>query len=80
MIMAGRVPYWLRGYGNMAYILDDLEMVEEALTWIEAAFDSQREDGYFGPYIERNGKPDLWGNMVMIWVLAIVLRVFKTNE
>lgn len=63
------VPYWLRGYGNMAYILDDLEMVEEALTWIEAAFDSQREDGYFGPYIERNGKPDLWGNMVMIWCL-----------
>lgn len=63
------VPYWLRGYGNMAYILEDPQMVGETKTWLEAVFNSQREDGYFGPYIERNGKPDLWGNMIMIWCL-----------
>lgn len=63
------VPYWLKGYGNMAYILDDKKMIDETKTWLEAVFKSQREDGYFGPYIEKNGKPDLWGNMIMIWCL-----------
>ncbi|HOK35860.1 MAG TPA: glycoside hydrolase family 127 protein [Paludibacteraceae bacterium] len=63
------VPYWLKGYGNMAYILGDEKMIEETKMWIEAVFKSQREDGYFGPYIEKNGKPDLWGNMIMLWCL-----------
>lgn len=63
------VPYWLKGYGNMAYILGDEKMINETKSWIEAVFKSQREDGYFGPYIEKNGKPDLWGNMIMIWCL-----------
>lgn len=63
------VPYWLKGYGNMAYILDDEEMIKETKLWLEAALNSQRGDGYFGPYIEKNGKPDLWGNMIMIWCL-----------
>jgi len=60
------VPYWLKGYGNMAYILDNEEMINETKSWLEAVFKSQRADGYFGPYIEKNGKPDLWGNMIMI--------------
>ena len=63
------VPYWLKGYGDMAYILGDEKMIKEAKTWIEAAFKSQRKDGYFGPYIEKNGKPDLWGNMIMLWCM-----------
>lgn len=63
------VPYWLKGYGNMAYILNDKEMICETISWLEAAIKSQRADGYFGPYIEKNGKPDLWGNMIMIWCL-----------
>lgn len=63
------VPYWLKGYGDMAYILGDEKMIHEAKQWIEAVFQSQREDGYFGPYIEKNGKPDLWGNMIMLWCL-----------
>jgi len=60
------VPYWLKGYGDMAYILGDKKMIDEAKTWIEAVFESQRPDGYFGPWIEKNGKPDLWGNMIML--------------
>lgn len=60
------VPYWLKGYGDMAYIMGDEKMIDEAKTWIEAVFKSQRPDGYFGPWIEKNGKPDLWGNMIML--------------
>jgi hypothetical protein len=63
------VPYWLKGYGNIAYILNDTAMLRETKIWIDAALNSQRSDGYFGPWIERNGKPDLWGNMIMLWCL-----------
>ncbi|HBG42593.1 MAG TPA: hypothetical protein DDZ96_02580 [Porphyromonadaceae bacterium] len=74
------VPYWLKGYGNMAYILNDKGMIDEAKTWIEAAFKSQREDGYFGPYIEKNGKPDLWGNMIMLWCLQSYYEYSKDDR
>ncbi|MDR1518078.1 MAG: glycoside hydrolase family 127 protein [Dysgonamonadaceae bacterium] len=63
------VPYWLKGYGNMGYILGDKGIIDETKSWLEAVFKSQREDGYFGPYIEKRGKPDLWGNMIMLWCL-----------
>lgn len=74
------VPYWLKGYGNIAYILDDKKMIEETKTWIEAVLKSQREDGYFGPYIERNGKPDLWGNMIMSWCLQSYYEYSNDNR
>jgi len=43
------VPYWLKGYANIGYILDDQKMISEAKIWIEAALDSQKPNGYFGP-------------------------------
>jgi len=63
------VPYWLKGYGDMAYILKDPAMLKETKTWIEAVLQTQRPDGYFGPLTLRNGKPDLWPNMIMLWCL-----------
>ena len=66
------VPYWLRGFGDLGYVLGDERIIEEARTWIEAALSSQREDGYFGPRSNLtliNGKPDLWPNMLMLNVL-----------
>ncbi|MDR1680385.1 MAG: glycoside hydrolase family 127 protein [Prevotellaceae bacterium] len=63
------VPYWLKGYGNIGYILNDTAMRHETARWIEAVLNSQRSNGFFGPYIERHGKPDLWGNMIMLWCL-----------
>ncbi|MCH5597143.1 beta-L-arabinofuranosidase domain-containing protein [Niabella ginsengisoli] len=63
------VPYWLKGYANLGYILKDPKIIEESKIWLNAALNSQRKDGYFGPTILRNGKPDLWGNMIMLWCL-----------
>ena len=63
------VPYWLKGYGNLAYILDDPKMIAETKVWLEAVFRSQQPDGYFGPITIRNGKKDLWANMIMLWAL-----------
>lgn len=63
------VPYWLKGYGNLAYILKDQKMIDEAKIWLEGAFASQQPDGYFGPINERNGKRELWAQMIMLWCL-----------
>ncbi|GAP71559.1 hypothetical protein SAMD00024442_14_21 [Candidatus Symbiothrix dinenymphae] len=63
------VPYWLKGFANLGYILNDPKIIAESKIWIEGVLNSQREDGYFGPWIEKRGRPDLWGNMIMLWCL-----------
>ena len=63
------VPYWLKGYGNLAYILKDTAMINETKVWIEAAIRSQQADGYFGPVNERKEGRELWANMIMLWCL-----------
>lgn len=63
------VPYWLKGYGNLAYILNDPDMIAETKVWIEGAFANQQPDGYFGPVNERGGKRELWAQMIMLWCL-----------
>ena len=70
------VPYWLKGYLNCAYALDDKSMIEAAERWIEGAINSQQEDGWFGPGEGRTGlatrlqgRDDLWPNMIMLYCL-----------
>ena len=63
------VPYWLKGYSDLAYVLGDKKMKAEAFSWIEAAFKSQRPDGFFGPENKTNGKPELWAQMIMLSTL-----------
>ena len=70
------VPYWLKGYGDMGYILNDKSVIDETKLWLEKVFESQRPDGYFGPgEVVRNKQnqivkiPDLWPNMIMLWCL-----------
>jgi hypothetical protein len=73
------VPYWLKGYGNLAYILNDPEMIAETKIWIEGALNSQRSDGNFGPQLVNGdfgtqkstkvGKQDFWSNMIMLYCL-----------
>ncbi len=66
------VPYWLKGFGDLAYVTGDKKLIAEAKVWIEALLNSQRVDGYFGPesnLTNAGGKPDLWPNMLMLNVL-----------
>jgi DUF1680 family protein len=67
------VPYWLKGYGDLAYVSGNQKMIDEAKTWINGVIASQREDGWFGPRaniksprVHSTGKPDLWPNMIML--------------
>lgn len=64
------VPYWLKGYANLGYLLEDEKIIAESKIWIDAILVSQREDGFFGP-----GNPDadkgmdLWPNMLALFIM-----------
>jgi len=63
------VPYWLKGFGDLGYILGNQRIINEARQWIEAAIASQTDVGYFGPrsnLTHLKGKSDLWPNMIML--------------
>ncbi|MEO6915340.1 MAG: beta-L-arabinofuranosidase domain-containing protein [Chitinophagaceae bacterium] len=70
------VPYWLKGYGDLAYILKDEAMIKETKSWLEKVFQSQTANGYFGPRVtdkelqkNKAAIPDLWPNMLMLWCM-----------
>ena len=65
------VPYWLRGYADMAFIFDDSEMKKEAMVWIDAILNNQKENGWFGPEVRsgETGNLDYWSNMIVLFTL-----------
>ena len=67
------VPYWLKGYGDLGYLLRDSGMIRVTRDWLEKVFRSQRADGYIGPRVVEHPStdsiPDLWPNMLMLWCM-----------
>jgi hypothetical protein len=64
------LPYWLRGYLELAWIFDDPKMQAEAQSWIAGVLESQRPDGDFGPDQRfEDGSRDFWANMIMLYCL-----------
>ena len=66
------LPYWLKGYGDLGYVLKDEAIIKDARKWIDGVLASQEADGWFGPRSLKTslkGKPDLWPHMVMCSVL-----------
>ncbi len=62
------VPYWLKGYGDLGYLLRDPQITGETKKWLYDAMKSQDSEGYFGPP-DNKEKGDLWPNMVMVFAL-----------
>jgi hypothetical protein len=66
------VPYWLKGFGDLGYVLHDPKIEKEAKFWIDGVLSSTRPDGWFGPEANRTanpGGPDMWPNMAMLFAL-----------
>ena len=71
-----RVPYWLRGYIDLGYCLQDNTVITNAAHWIKGVMNSERPNGYFGPAQDYSdgtinsdlgiNVPDLWPNMPML--------------
>jgi hypothetical protein len=66
------MPYWLKGFGDMGYVLGDKRIIDETKVWNEAMLNSRQSDGWFGPVANKTGAgdnkkaPDLWPNMVAL--------------
>ena len=63
------VPYWIRGYGDLGYVLNDPKVIAEAKKWIDAIIATQQPDGWFGPTglkTSLHGKPDMWPHMPVL--------------
>jgi DUF1680 family protein len=69
------MPYWLKGYGDLGYLLKDAAMRKETERWLQHAFRSQTRDGFFGPPANREAR-DLWPNMVMLAALQSYYEAF----
>ena len=72
------VPYWLRGYIDLGYVLQDQTIIQRANQWLNAVISTQRSDGYFGSQSnveseringQRSRMLDLWPNMTMMFAL-----------
>src|ERR1700730_10329311 len=75
------LPYWLKGYGNIAYMLGDKRMLSETKFWINAVLNNQRDNGDFGPFVEKGeGKRDLWTNMPMLCCLQSYFEYSKDSR
>ena len=74
------VPYWLRSYSSLAYILDDTKMKREVQTWINAVLNNQASNGRLGPDGYDGNSPDLWAKMPMLWALQTYYEATGTNR
>lgn len=62
------MPYWFKGFADLAYVTQDPRLLSETGRWIDAVLASQRPDGYFGPEALRAGM-DLWPHMIMLYAV-----------
>ena len=65
------LPYWLKGYIQLAYIFNDPKTIAESQVWIDGALNSQRPNGDFGPdqKFDDDHTRDFWANMTMMFCL-----------
>lgn len=72
-----RPAYWLRGFHDLALLLNDKKLYAEAERWLNGIIATQDADGYFGErpskcHVDANTgqrSADLWPHMVVIDVL-----------
>ncbi|NUR30066.1 MAG: hypothetical protein HOV83_30155, partial [Catenulispora sp.] len=66
------VPYWLRGYGDLAYLTGDGSALTSTDRWITGILATQASDGFLGPVALRtslNGGPDFWPSLPLVQAL-----------
>jgi len=59
------LPYWLKGFGDLGYVLKNEGIIDEARVWIDGILSSQDDEGWFGPRRNRERR-DIWPNMIAL--------------
>jgi hypothetical protein len=73
------VPYWLRGFIDLGYVLGDQRIISEANRWIEGVLSNQDSTGYSGPRRNQE-RPDIWPNMIMLFALRTHYEATKDSR
>jgi hypothetical protein len=66
------VPYWLRGYVDLAVLTQDATALAAVRRWVDAIVATATSDGWFGPTALRTslgGGPDFWPFLPLTWAL-----------
>ncbi len=66
------VPYWLRGYVDLAVLTQDATALATVGRWVDAILATAQSDGFFGPTALRTslgGGPDFWPYLPLTWAL-----------
>ena len=76
-----RGPYWIDGLVPLAYILDDATLKAKVQKWLDWSFENQRPDGYFGPYPNKEGTPNIKGTQQTMsedwWPKMVMLKAMQ---
>jgi Beta-L-arabinofuranosidase, GH127/F5/8 type C domain len=76
------LPYWLKGFGDLGYVLRDEKIIAAARQWLDGIIGTQQPDGWFGPQGLRaalNGQPDMWPHMPVLNALQSFYE-FSSDE
>ena len=60
------LPYWLKGFTDLGFILGDNRITADAKQWIDGIIQSQQPNGYFGSKTNFQTL-DIWPNMVALY-------------
>jgi hypothetical protein len=77
------LPYWLKGFGDLGYVLGDQRIIAEANVWLDAILARQEPDGWFGPAANKtriDGTPDCWPNMPVLNALQSFYEYTKDSR
>lgn len=83
------LPYWLKGYYNLRYVLKDARILGEAQKWLGAVLASQRPNGYFGSQSNLEGgrisapaahgwPPAMQGRVPDLWPNMVMLYPLRS--
>ncbi len=73
------LPYWLRGYTDLGYILHNRRIIDESMRWIDSTLASQDSSGWFGPRVNLTNH-DIWPNMLMLFVMRSYYEATGDNR
>lgn len=73
-------PYYFRGLTSVAYVLDDPELKDMAMEWINFCIDEQRDNGFFGPLKDGDGSSDNWDWWPRMVAIQTIRDYYEATE